>query len=95
MFFVQLRFAANKAAAPQFMEAHNAWISEGFADGVFLMTGSLAPGIGGAVLAHNTTREALEARVAADPFVGEGIVSAEISEVRPGRVDARLEFLKS
>ncbi|KCZ87899.1 hypothetical protein HHI_15648 [Hyphomonas hirschiana VP5] len=93
MFFVQLRFAANKAAAPQFMEAHNAWISEGFADGVFLMTGSLAPGIGGAVLAHNTTREALEARVAADPFVGEGIVSAEISEIKPGRVDDRLAFL--
>ena len=95
MYFVQLKFAANRAAAPQFMAAHNAWIGEGFADGVFLMTGSLAQGLGGAVLAHNTTREALEARVAADPFVAEGIVSAEISEVKPGRVDARLEFLKA
>lgn len=94
MFFVQLKFASNKAAAPQFMEAHNAWIGEGFAEGVFLITGSLVPGLGGAVLAHNTTREALEARVAADPFVAEGIVSVEISEVKPGRVDARLEFLK-
>lgn len=95
MFFVQLVFGANKAAAPQFMDAHNAWISQGFADGVFLMTGSLAPALGGAVLAHNTTREALEQRVASDPFVAEGIVRAEISEVRPGRVDDRLGFLKA
>lgn len=94
MFFVQLKFAANKAAAPQFMEAHNAWIGEGFADGVFLMTGSLAPGMGGAVLAHNTSREALEARVAADPFVAEGVVSAEIAEIKPGRTDERLAFLR-
>lgn len=94
MYLVQLKFAANKAAAPQFMDAHNAWIGEGFADGVFLLTGSLAPALGGAVLAHNTTREALEARVAADPFVAEGVVSAEISEIRPGRVDDRLAFLK-
>ncbi len=94
MYFVQLRFAANKAAAPQFMAAHNAWIAEGFADGVFLLTGSLAPGLGGAVLAHETTREALEQRVAADPFVAEGVVIAEISEIVPGRVDDRLAFLK-
>lgn len=94
MFFVQLKFASNKGAAPQFMEAHNAWIGEGFADGVFLLTGSLSPGLGGAILAHNTTREALEFRVAADPFVAQGIVSAEISEVKPGRMDSRLEFLK-
>jgi hypothetical protein len=38
--------------------------------------------------------EAMEARVAADPFVREGIVTAEITGLTPARTDARLGFLK-
>jgi uncharacterized protein YciI len=94
MFFVTLTFGANRAAAPRFMAAHKAWIEEGFADGVFLMTGSLADGAGGAVLAHATSRESLEQRLRADPFVAEGIVAAAVLEVAPGMTDARLAFLR-
>lgn len=93
MFFVTLTFGANRAAAPRFMAGHKAWIDAGFADGVFLVTGSLADGKGGAVLAHGTTRAALERRLAADPFVAEGIVEATIVEVAPGITDERLAFL--
>ena len=45
------------------------------------------------ILAHGEDRAALEARIAADPFVAEGIVAPEILEVAPGRTDARLAFL--
>ena len=45
------------------------------------------------VLAHNTTREALEARVALDPFVAEKVVEAEIAEMAPHRAEERLQFL--
>lgn len=93
MFTVFLRFAENRARAPELMEAHNAWIRQGFEDGVFLLVGSLQPKAGGAVIAHDTDRAALEARVAADPFVAEGVVSAEIHEIAPARADARLAFL--
>jgi uncharacterized protein YciI len=93
MFAVLLRFSANKARAAQFMEGHNAWIRRGFEDGVFLLTGSLQPAAGGALLVHNITRAALEARVQEDPFVAEGVVSAEILEITPGRTDARLAVL--
>jgi hypothetical protein len=31
--------------------------------------------------------------VNADPFVAEGVVSAEILEITPSRADARLDFL--
>lgn len=95
MFVVTLRFSANKAQAPHFMEAHNAWITQGFEDGVFLLTGSVLPGIGGAVLAHNLSRSELETRVKADPFVKEGVVTADILEIAPGRTDDRLAFLKA
>ncbi|WP_298745121.1 hypothetical protein [uncultured Brevundimonas sp.] len=94
MFVVLLRFAVNKAKAPQFMEGHNAWIGCGFEDGVFLVTGSLQPGIGGAVIAHGVSRADLEARIQEDPFVVENVVSADILEIMPGRTDERLAFLK-
>ena len=93
MFVVLLRFSANKARAADFMQAHNDWIRRGFDEGVFLLAGSLKPGLGGAVLAHAVTRADLEARVAEDPFVAQGVVSADIIEIAPGRADDRLAFL--
>ena len=94
MFIVTLRFA-DKAKAPQLMEGHNAWIARGFEEGVFLLTGSLQPQAGGAILAHNISRDDLERRVQEDPFVAEGVVGVDILEITPGRVDERLAFLKA
>lgn len=93
MFIVQLRFSENKAQAGQFMEGHKAWLQRGFEDGVFLLAGSLQPNLGGGIVAHNTSLEALQSRVDEDPFVAEGVVSAEIVEMTPARADERLSFL--
>jgi len=75
------------------MNDHKAWIKRGFDDGVFLLVGSVEPDVGGGIFAHNITHENLLRRVAEDPFVREGIVSAEVVEISPARVDRRLEFL--
>lgn len=93
MFIVLLRLSANKARAAQFMEGHIAWLKRGFDDGMFLLAGSLQPNLGGGVLAGNISLADLHARVNEDPFVVEGIVSAEILEIAPSRVDDRLSFL--
>jgi len=93
MFMVLLTFAQNKAQAPQHMAGHNAWIKQGFDDQVFLMVGSLQPGRGGWVLAQGEDAEALQRRVAADPFVAEGVVAAEILALDPKKADPRLDFL--
>jgi uncharacterized protein YciI len=93
MFIVLLRFSANSDQAGQFMDGHNEWIRQGFTDDVLLMAGSLKPGPGGAVLAHNTTLAELEERVGQDPFVAEDVVTAEIVEIEPAKVDDRLAFL--
>ena len=93
MFAIFLKFAENRAKAPEFMDAHKAWIKQGFDDGVFLMVGSLQPNMGGAVLAHGVSRDEIETRVNEDPFVVEGIVSAEILEISPARADQRFDFL--
>lgn len=93
MFVVLLRFSANKDRAAAFMQAHNDWIRQGFDDGVFLLAGSLQPGLGGTVIAHNTSLELLQARVDRDPFVAEDVVSSEILEIKPARTDGKLAFL--
>lgn len=93
MFVVLLRFSENKGQASDFMESHNQWIRRGFEDKVFLMVGSLQPGLGGVVFAHGELREELENRVNQDPFVVENVVTAEILEIEPKKADERMDFL--
>ena len=93
IYIVLLKFSANKSQAGEFMEGHKAWIARGFDDGVFLAVGLLQPALGGGIMAHNTSRSDLEARVSEDPFVVEDVARPEIYEITPARVDERLEFL--
>lgn len=93
MFIATLKFA-DRSRASQFMEGHNNWLRRGFDDGVFLLAGSLQPGLGGVILANNLSKAEFEARVLEDPFVAEGVVTAEILDVAPARADERLAFLK-
>ncbi|OHV43382.1 hypothetical protein [Pseudofrankia sp. BMG5.36] len=93
MFVVLLRFADNKRAAGEHMAGHQEWIEQGLDDKVFLLVGSIQPGLGGAVLAHNTSLPQLQERIAADPFVAEKVVDPEIIEIAPGMADERLGFL--
>ena len=93
MYFVSLKFSDNRATASQLMQAHNDWLHRGFADGVFLLSGTLQPKLGGGIIAHNTSLEELRKRIDSDPFVVERVVSAEIVELTPSRADQRLDFL--
>lgn len=93
MFIVFLRFTENKSLASQFMDGHNQWIKQGFEEGIFLLVGGLQPNLGGSIIAHNTTLHELQSRVNEDPFVKEGVVTAEVFEVSPKKADARLNFL--
>ena len=93
MYFVSLKFSHNKAAASQFVQAHGEWLQQGFADGVFLLSGTLQPKLGGGIIAHNTSLDELQKRVNSDPFVIEHVVAAEIVELTPSKAERRLEFL--
>lgn len=93
MFIVLLRFSANKGRAAEFMDGHKQWIRRGIEDGSFLLAGSLQPGLGGAIVALDSSLAALQSRVDLDPFVAHDVVSAEILEITPSAVDERLKFL--
>lgn len=95
MFVIFLRFTADKARAPDFMDAHNRWLRQGFDEGLFLLAGGLDAGQGGAILAQGPSLSDIQARVALDPFVIEGIVTPDIHTIAPGRTDARLDFLRA
>lgn len=91
MFVVVLKFSGNKGQAGRFMEGHKAWLTRGFDDGVFLLAGTLQPNSGGGIVAHNTSLADLQSRVKDDPFVAEDVVSAEILEIAPSKIDERLK----
>ena len=93
MFIVLLKFSDNKGQASELMDGHNQWLKRGFDDGIFLLAGGLQPGLGGGIMAHNTSVAELEARVNEDPFVAQNVVRVEILEIAPAKADERLQFL--
>ncbi|RPA56841.1 hypothetical protein EF294_20395 [Gordonia oryzae] len=93
MFVIILRFSDNKSAAADHLPAHQAWVQRGVAEGIFVLVGSIRPGLGGALVAAGGTREQIQARVAQDPFVIHGVVAAEIIDIEPNTTDPRLAFL--
>lgn len=80
MFIVLLKFSDQRARATEWMQAHQAWLQQGFDEGVFLASGSLAEKRGGCILAHRTDLPSLQNRLADDPFVAHGVVRAEVLE---------------
>lgn len=95
MFIVYLRFSANKSAASDLMAAHNAWIAQGFSDGIFQCMGSLKPEGGGAIIAVGENREEIKRRVNLDPFVEHDVMVAEVTEVEVKRTAPALDVLKA
>jgi uncharacterized protein YciI len=93
MFLVLLKYSENQDQAEEFMEGHMNWVKQGFADGVFLLAGSIQPEQGGAIIAYGASLSEMKRRISADPFVAEKIVSAEILEIDPAKADERLAFL--
>ncbi|MCV3764604.1 YciI family protein [Rhizobium sp. TRM95796] len=93
MFVVFLKFSADRSRAGALLDGHNDWLRRGFDQGVLMMAGSLQPNLGGALIAAGVDRAVIEAFVAEDPFVAEGVVAAEIHEIAPKRMDERLAFL--
>lgn len=89
-----LHFTTTEASSTrEFMDGHKTWLKRGFDDGVFLLPGSLEPGMGGGILAHNTSLPDLQKRVNEEPFVVKDIASMEIIELDPAKPDERLRFL--
>lgn len=93
MFVVFLEFKVDRSEISPLMPAHSQWLQRAFDDGVFALTGSIAPGVGGMILAHHLTRDELQRRLDEDPLIAQDKVSVAISEIKISRADERLQFL--
>ena len=93
MFIVLLKFSTNRDKVSDHMEAHKAWLQQGFDDGVFVLAGGLQPGLGGGIVAHNADLADLQDRVNQDPFVAHDVVTAEFIEISASKADERLSFM--
>jgi uncharacterized protein YciI len=93
MFILSLTYVKPTEEADRVMAPHMDWVNAGYDSGMFLASGRKKPRTGGVILA-NGDRAEIEAYVAADPFVVEGVATYDITEVSVTRTAAGLEGLK-
>ncbi|WP_328412093.1 YciI family protein [Nocardia sp. NBC_00403] len=64
---------------------HYAYIDRQLAAGTFLMSGRKVPRTGGVILAQALDRADLDAVIAEDPFLREGLADYTVTEIQPTR----------
>ncbi|UVC07676.1 GTP cyclohydrolase [Rhizobium sp. TH2] len=94
MFILSLTYIAPLEDADKHMDAHMAWVREGYDGNFFLASGRKIPRTGGVILARGQ-REMIEDMCAADPFVIHKIAEYEIIEVAFTTVAHGIEILKT
>lgn len=94
MLILSLTYKADASAADAHMEAHMAWVKQGYDKGWFLASGRKVPRTGGVILARGNRSE-IEDFCNADPFCMHGVAAYEITEVAFTTVVAGLENLKA
>ncbi|MBB4480292.1 YciI family protein [Rhizobium etli] len=93
MFILSLTYLKSNDEADRYMEPHMAWVKEGYAKGWFLASGRKIPRTGGVILAIGD-RAAIEAYVAADPFIIHGVAAYDVTELAVTTTAKGLEILK-
>ncbi|MGA9658969.1 MAG: YciI family protein [Asticcacaulis sp.] len=93
MFIVTLTYKMPNDEVDRHLDAHMAWLREGYASGVFMAAGRRVPRTGGMILAGGE-RDVLEAMMRRDPFQIHGIADYVIAEVNITSTADGLEALK-
>lgn len=83
LFVVDLRYLVPFDQVEPVVAAHMAFVKAQYDAGVFLLSGPKVPRTGGIVLALAESKAALEAILAADPFLTEGVAECLLTEFRP------------
>ena len=94
MLILSLTYIAALEKVDEQVDAHMAWVKNGYDAGHFIASGRKLPRTGGVILAKGD-RAAMEAFCAADPFVLHGVAEYDITEVAFTTVAPGAEILKS
>lgn len=79
MFVVSLHYKVPLIEVDRLVDAHKAWLKECYAKGLFIASGAKRPRTGGVIIARGS-RDALDARLAEDPFAKAGVADYEVTE---------------
>lgn len=92
MFIVALSYIAPLEEIDAQLAQHVLWLKQCYADGLFLASGRKEPRTGGIILARGQ-RQALQQRLAQDPFALAGLARYDITEFHPSMTAPGLEGL--
>ncbi|HEX6246178.1 MAG TPA: YciI family protein [Polyangiales bacterium] len=96
MFVIELSYTASLSEIDAAMKEHMAFLEQGYAAGLFLISGRKIPRDGGIILALGPDRAQVEALMQHDPFVARGLASVRVIEFRASQraddIDARLKL---
>ncbi|MGN6424476.1 MAG: YciI family protein [Asticcacaulis sp.] len=93
MFLLSLTYKVPLDVVDQHLDAHVAWLKEGYASGMVLASGRKVPRSGGVIFAKGA-REAVEAYARRDPFALNGVADYTLTEVNLTMTAEGLEGLK-
>jgi uncharacterized protein YciI len=95
MFVIELSYTAPLSEIDAAMKEHVAFLEQGYAAGLFLVSGRKIPRDGGIILALGPDRAQVEALMQHDPFVAGGLATVRVIEFRASQrapdLDARLK----
>jgi len=95
MFIVTLTYIRPLEELDALMDAHVAWLKKHYESGLFVASGRQVPRKGGLILARSGDRAALEALLARDPFVQNGVARTDVIEFVPSMTAPGAEVLKT
>ncbi|MFE6055871.1 YciI family protein [Kitasatospora sp. NPDC056446] len=80
MFVLELSYTAPMEKIDAALPRHVEWLNAHYAAGAFLASGRKVPREGGVIVAAGQDRAAIEALVATDPFVVDGLCAYRVTE---------------
>ncbi|AVQ82943.1 MULTISPECIES: YciI family protein [unclassified Variovorax] len=95
MFIVTLTYIRPLEELDALMDAHVSWLKTHYESGLFVASGRQVPRKGGVILARSGDRAALEALLARDPFVQNGVARTDVIEFVPSMTAPGAEVLKT
>ncbi|MGJ7613042.1 MULTISPECIES: YciI family protein [unclassified Variovorax] len=95
MFIVTLTYVRPLEELDALMDAHVTWLKKHYASGLFVASGRQVPRKGGVILARSGDRDALDAVLARDPFVQNGVAHTHVLEFVPSMTALGAEVLKT
>jgi uncharacterized protein YciI len=95
MYIVTLTYLKPVEEIDALMSDHVAWLKRHYETGLFIASGRRVPRTGGVILARSGDRGALDAALAADPFVVHGAARCEVVEFTASMTAPGAEVLKT